>query len=53
MHLTRKGKRLLEATMNKVTERESEWIEAALNEGELDQLNQLLGKVLGVLEQRK
>jgi DNA-binding MarR family transcriptional regulator len=53
VHLTRKGERLVEATMNKVTERESEWVEAALNEGELEQLNQLLGKVLGVLEQRK
>ena len=50
VHLTHKGKRLTEATMNTVIKHQENSLGAALSESELDQLNALLGKVLKVFE---
>ncbi|MBK1649020.1 MarR family winged helix-turn-helix transcriptional regulator [Rhabdochromatium marinum] len=48
--LTTAGKALVESTMAQVIACDQRWLNAALDENELAQLNQLLGKVLAVLE---
>jgi DNA-binding MarR family transcriptional regulator len=50
VHLSRKGRSLIEAAMKAVTRFQEKWLGAALDDDELEQLNTLLGKVLRVLE---
>ena len=50
VHLTSKGKKLVERAVAEVMQVESQWIEQALSEKELEQLKKLLGKTAKAVE---